>query len=188
MSLYISLFLEFFKIGLFSFGGGYATLPFLYHIAEVYHWFSVEELGQMIAISSITPGPVGLNMATFAGFRTLGFLGAMCSSIALCIPSLILVLGICKILKMYKNNFYIETILYGLRPAGCAMLMAVGCKLFASSIFLEWNKNIFRMIDIKALLLLFFLIYLGQKSSKNVVFYLFCGAILGVIFQGYKFL
>lgn len=188
MSLYISLCLEFFKIGLFSFGGGYATLPFLYHIAEVYHWFSVEELGEMIAISSVTPGPVGLNMATFAGFKTLGFWGAVCSTTAISLPSLILVLGICKILKVCQNNFYIDSILYGLRPAGCALLAAIGCKLFKNSVFLELNKSLFQMIDIKAFILLIFLIFLGQKYAKNVVFYLFFGAILGIIFHAYEFL
>lgn len=181
------LFFEFFKIGLFSFGGGYATLPFLYHIAESYKWFSLEELGQMIAISSITPGPIGLNMATFAGFKTFGFLGAIISSLALCLPSLFLVLGVCKILKMCQNNFYINSILYGLRPAGCAMLMAVGCKLFLKIIF-NFNATLNKIIDIKALLLLIILIIWGKNNKKNVVFYLLTGAFLGIVFNLYKFL
>ena len=77
MLIYFQLFLEFFRIGLFSFGGGYATLPFLYHISDVYHWYTAKQLSDMLAISSITPGPVGVNVATFAGFTTSGLLGAL---------------------------------------------------------------------------------------------------------------
>ena len=77
MKLYFFLYFEFFKIGLFSLGGGYATLPFLYHMSEQYHWFSPVELTQMLAISSITPGPVGLNVATYAGFKTAGIIGSI---------------------------------------------------------------------------------------------------------------
>ena len=62
----LHLFIEFFKIGIFSFGGGYATIPFLYHISQVYNWYSIDELTQMVAVASITPGPVGINVAVYA--------------------------------------------------------------------------------------------------------------------------
>ena len=90
--IYFQIIYEFFKIGLFSFGGGYATIPFLYHISEQYNWYSLEELKQMVAVASITPGPVGINVATYAGLKTAGVFGALSATIFEMLPSLILVL------------------------------------------------------------------------------------------------
>ena len=92
MITYLKLFLEFFHIGLFSFGGGYATLPFLYHIADVQKWYTTKQLSDMIALSSITPGPVGVNVATFAGFSTAGIDGAAIATISVILPSFIIVI------------------------------------------------------------------------------------------------
>ena len=80
--IYLQLFLEFFKIGLFSFGGGYATIPFLYHISQVYSWYSLDELTQMVAVASITPGPVVINVATYDGLKSAGVLGSALATTA----------------------------------------------------------------------------------------------------------
>ena len=126
MITYIKLFLEFFHIGLFSFGGGYATLPFLYHIADVQKWYTTKQLADMIAVSSITPGPVGVNVATFAGFTTGGVLGALIATIAVILPSLILIIIISKLLEQFRQNKYVQSVIYTLKPAGCGLLAAVG--------------------------------------------------------------
>ena len=89
--IYLQLVFEFFKIGLFSFGGGYATIPFLYHISKEFGWYTFDELTQMTAVASITPGPVGVNVATFAGFTTSGVLGALLATTAVILPSFIIV-------------------------------------------------------------------------------------------------
>ena len=102
--IYLLLITEFFKIGLFSFGGGYATIPFLYHISQTYNWYSLNELSQMVAVASITPGPVGINVATYAGLKTAGILGSLCATISEMIPSLILVLIIAKLLKKFNDK------------------------------------------------------------------------------------
>ena len=102
--IYLQLCLEFFKIGLFSFGGGYATLPFLYNIAEVHHWYSAKQLADMIAVSSITPGPVGVNVATFAGFMTTGIVGSLIATTSVILPSYILVIIISKLLDKFKSK------------------------------------------------------------------------------------
>ena len=91
IKLLVQIFFQFFHIGLFSFGGGYATLPFLYDIAEKFDWFTIDQLTDMIAISSITPGPVGVNMATFSGYATSGILGALVATFAIMLPSFIIV-------------------------------------------------------------------------------------------------
>ena len=97
--IYLQLFYEFFKIGIFSFGGGYATIPFLYHISQIYAWYSLDELTQMVALASITPGPVGINVATYAGLKSAGLLGSLLATTAEMLPSLFLVIFISKLLK-----------------------------------------------------------------------------------------
>ena len=116
--IYIHLFLEFFKIGLFSFGGGYATIPFLYHISQVYNWYSLDELTQMVAVASITPGPVGINVATYAGLKSAGVLGSALATTAEMLPSLFLVIIVSKLLKKFSDNFYVKSIIETLKPIG----------------------------------------------------------------------
>ena len=100
--------LEFFKIGLFSFGGGYATVPFLYHLSQEFNWYSLEELSQMVAVASITPGPVGINVATYAGLKTAGILGSLTATIFEMLPSFILVLFVARMLKKFNDNIDIS--------------------------------------------------------------------------------
>jgi len=133
MILYIQLFLAFFHVGIFSFGGGYATLPFLYAIAERYHWYSTSQLTDMLAISSITPGPVGVNMATFAGHTTGGITGAVIATTAIILPSYIVVTIVSKLLDKFKTNLNVKGAIRGLKAAGCALLSAVGIKLVFTS-------------------------------------------------------
>ena len=130
IKLFVQLFFQFFHIGVFSFGGGYATLPFLYEIAEKFHWYSTRQLTDMLAISSITPGPIGVNMATFAGFSTSGILGALIATIAIVLPSLIIVTITSKIIDKFKTNLYVKNAVRALKPAGCALLSAVGTRYF----------------------------------------------------------
>lgn len=167
------LFWEFFNIGVFSFGGGYATLPFLYHLAEAYNWYTFDELSNMIAISSITPGPVGINMATFAGFKTAGLLGSIISTTAIILPSLIFVVLISKALKKFSENIYVKSIIYVLKPLGCGLLSAVGVNMFIND-FLNENINLYNI----AFLALLILISLHKKL--NPLFYLGIAAIYGV--------
>ena len=133
MNLYLQLFLQFFHVGVFSFGGGYATLPFLYDIAEKFHWYTPKQLTDMLAISSITPGPVGVNVATFAGFTTSGILGALIATTAVILPSFIIVTIISKALDKFKTNRTVKGAIRGLKAAGCALLSAVGIKLIFTS-------------------------------------------------------
>lgn len=170
IKIYLQLFLQFFHIGVFSFGGGYATLPFLYHIADTYHWFSHSQLTDMIAVSSITPGPVGVNMATFSGFLTGGILGASFATFAIMIPSFIFVSIVFKILDKFKTNPYVRAGVKALKPAGCALLSAVGIKLLFIS-----NLNL-----IGILCLITFLV-LGFIKKHDPIFYLGISALFGLI-------
>ena len=173
--IYFLLVYEFFKIGLFSFGGGYATIPFLFHISEVYHWFSVRELSHITAVASITPGPVGINAATYAGLKTAGITGALLATTAEVLPSLILVILISKILKKFSNNFYVKALIETLKPIGCALLAAVAAGLLKPHIG-----------DIKGLILLAMLLLLSFKTKKDPLFYILISAVVGVVLTLFK--
>ena len=167
---YIEIFLQFFHIGVFSFGGGYATLPFLYHIADKHHWFSHTQLTDMIALSSITPGPIGVNMATFSGFITGGINGAFVATCAIMLPSFIFVSVIFKILNKFETNVYIKAGVNALKPAGCALLSAVGIKLLFTS-----------NLHLIGILCLVILLILGFIKKQDPIFYLGICAIFGFV-------
>jgi chromate transporter len=173
--IYLHLVLEFLKIGLFSFGGGYATIPFLYNIAQVYGWYSLKELSQIIAIASITPGPVGINAATFAGLKTAGILGSFLATASEVFPSLILVIIVSKLLKKYNENFYIKSAIEALKPISCALLAYVAIGLVKPDIG-----------NIKSLILLGLLLILSWKSKKDPIFYMLISGIIGagLVFVG----
>lgn len=170
--IYLQLILEFFKIGLFSFGGGYATIPFLYHISQEYGWYTLEELTQMTALASVTPGPVGINVATYAGAKTAGILGAFLATTFEMLPSLFLVLIVSKLLKKFSSNFYVKSIIETLKPISCALLVSVAIGLIKPELH-----------DIKAMLLLALLLIVSWKSKRDPLFYILISAIVGVLFQ-----
>jgi chromate transport protein len=170
MNLFIQLFLQFFHVGVFSFGGGYATLPFLYDIAEKYHWYSAKQLTDMLAISSITPGPVGVNVATFAGFATSGILGSLIATTAIILPSYIIVTIVYKVLDKFKTNRNVKGSIRGLKPAGCALLSAVGIKLLFTS-----------NLHLLGTLILVAFVVASLKQKHDPLFYLGISAVLGLV-------
>ena len=167
--IYLKLFLEFFHIGLFSFGGGYATIPFLYHIADVQKWYTTKQLSDMIAVSSITPGPVGVNVATFAGFKTAGILGAAMATASVILPSFIIVRISFKLLEQFKHNKYVQSVIYTLKPAGCGLLAAIGVDMFID------NINLLGMV----LLVCLFVASITEK--RDPLFYLAVSAVVGLV-------
>ena len=168
--IYLRLFVQFFHVGVFSFGGGYATLPFLYDIAEKYHWYSAKQLTDMLAVSSITPGPVGVNVATFAGFTTSGILGALVATTSVILPSFIIVTLVSKMLDKFKTNRCVKGAKRGIKTAGCALLSAVGVKLLFTS-----NLHLFGTMLLVVLLIMSFL------KKRDPLFYLGVSAVVGLI-------
>lgn len=170
MNLFIQFFLQFFHVGVFSFGGGYATLPFLYDIAEKYHWYSAKQLTDMLAISSITPGPIGVNVATFAGFATSGILGSLIATTAIILPSYIIVTIVYKVLDKFRTNRNVKGAIRGLKPAGCALLSAVGIKLLFTS-----------NLHLLGTLILVAFVVASLKQKHDPLFYLGISAVLGLV-------
>ena len=126
MMLYLRLFFEFFKTGLFAVGGGMATLPFMYDISDRTGWFTHAQLADMIAVSESTPGPIGVNMATYVGFTAGGVPGAIVATLGVITPSVIVILIVARILKAFRENVYVDSAFYGLRPASTALVAAAG--------------------------------------------------------------
>ncbi len=171
--IYLLLVIEYFKTGLFSFGGGYATIPFLYHISETYGWYSSKQLSDMIAVASITPGPVGVNVATYSGFTTAGILGAFLATSSVVLPSLIFVVVVAKLLAKFRENRHVQAAIYALKPAGCGLLAAIAVNLFRENITQIWAYILFAL-----------LLMMSIKVKKEPLIYLGLAAIAG-LFTGF---
>ena len=166
------LFYEFFKIGLFAIGGGAVTIPFLFDLTEKYDWFSVKQLIDMVAISQSTPGPIGVNMATFAGFQTAGISGGIVSTIGLVLPSLIIVILISKVLRKYVNTPCWGEIMQAIRPVVIALILFAGVELLVLSVT-DWFRGLFAVV-------LFWMVYFYKKSP---IFYILLSGVFGVILK-----
>ncbi len=124
--IYLQLLYEYFKVGLFSIGGGMATIPFLYDLSDKTGWFTHAQLADMLAVSESTPGVIGVNMATYVGYTTAGFWGALVATFGLVLPSVIIILVVARVLKQFRHNRYVESAFYGLRPASAGLIASAG--------------------------------------------------------------
>lgn len=172
----LRLFGEFFLIGLFAFGGGMATLPFLQDLSERTSWFTLSQLADMVAIAEATPGPIGVNLATYAGYNTAGIPGVLAATTGIVTPSVIIILIIAKILEKFRNNSVVDSAFYGLRPASCALICAAAITILRSAVFTP-------AIDWRAFVLLILLIppVLGTKLHPLV--FLGIAAVAGIIIK-----
>ena len=124
MSVYLRLFWEFFKTGLFAVGGGMATLPFLKDIGQSTGWYTYTDLMNMLAVSESTPGPIGINMATYVGFTVRGVPGAIIATLGEITPSIIVILIVAAMLKKFRDSKLVNNAFYGLRPASTGLIGA----------------------------------------------------------------
>ena len=124
--MYLRLFWEFFKTGLFSIGGGLATLPFLKAIGQSTGWFTQSQLADMVAVSESTPGPMGINMATYVGYTVGGVPGGIIATIGEVAPAIVIIIIIAAFLKAFEDNEYVKAGFYGLRPASTGLIAAAG--------------------------------------------------------------
>ena len=187
----LRLWWEFFKIGMFSVGGGMAPLPFLYDISNRTGWFTYNQIADMLAVSESTPGPIGINMATYTGFTTAGFWGSLVATLGIITPGIIIVLLIIAVLDRFRKNKYVESAFYGLRPASTGLIAAAGIlvveiALLNLDVFKE-SKNILDILDYKAIILAALLLVLTRwvkptKKLHPIVFIAF-SAVVGIVFS-----
>ena len=181
---FLLLMYEFFKTGLFSVGGGLATLPFLYEMSSRHpDWFTSADIADMIAISESTPGPIGINMSTYGGFTAAGILGGLLSSLSLALPSVIITLIIARFLAKFRQNRLVEGAFYGLRPASIAMISVAGLNVAKIALVNLEAPDVGGFFIWKALILAA-LIFIGQKKLKwSPVIFIALSAVAGIIFQ-----
>lgn len=191
MMLYFQLFYEFFKAGLFAIGGGMATLPFLYDISDKTGWFTHGQLADMVAISESTPGPIGVNMATYVGFTTGGIPGAVIATLGLITPSIIIILIIAGFLKSFKDSKYVKSTFYGLRPASTGLIAAAGLTV---AVLVLFQKELYaatgRLTDLISFrnILLMVVLYLFTAKIKKTrdlhpVVFIAASAVVGIVFR-----
>lgn len=185
------LFWEFLKIGLFSVGGGMATLPFLYDLSDSTGWFTHAQLADMLAVSESTPGPVGINMATYVGYTVDGFGGALLATLGVILPGTVIVLIIASMLDKFRGNKYVDAAFYGLRPASTGLIAAAGVSvvsiaLLNTSLYAA-TGNLLDLISVKAVILaavLWVLTNLVKPTKKlHPVVFIAASAVVGIVFS-----
>ena len=190
MMLYLRLFWEFFKTGLFAVGGGMATLPFLYSMSDATGWFSHAQLADMIAVSESTPGPIGVNMATYVGFSPAGAPGAVVATLGLITPSVIIILIIARVLAAFRQNKTVDAAFYGLRPCSVGLIAAAGLLVVKIALF---DVDLYRQTGVlmnlfqwKAIALAAVLIvltrYVKPLKKLHPVFFILGSAAVGALF------
>ena len=187
MMTLLRLMFEFAKTGLFSVGGGLATLPFLYEMSDATGWFTHADIADMIAISESTPGAIGINMSTYAGYTTAGVPGGILATLSLAAPSLIIILIIAKFLNKFRDNPNVEGAFYGLRPASIAMITAAGLNVAKVALVnipaFQASGSLADLFLPKAIIL-GILIFVGQKKLNwSPILFIALSAVVGIVLK-----
>ena len=189
--IYLRLFWEFFKVGLFSIGGGLATLPFLYSLGAKTGWFGTADVANMLAVSESTPGPIGVNMATYVGFDCGGVLGGVVATLGLVTPSVIVIVLIAMALQAFRTNKYVDAAFYTLRPASTGLIAAAGWSVFVLVLVnLDAYRASYQLADLLQWknLILFAVIWVLTNLVKPLkklhpVVFLALAAVVGIVFR-----
>ena len=194
--IYLQLFWEFFKTGLFAVGGGMATIPFLYNLSDATGWFSHNDLANMIAVGESTPGPIGVNMATYVGFLTgMGhnglvgaLLGSVIATLGLVAPSILVIIIIAAMLKAFRDSKLVNDAFYGLRPASTGLIAAAGLSVAVSNLILVGGNATHQFsLNWKGLILAAVLWVLTNKVKKtkklHPILFIATSAAIGILFS-----
>ncbi len=173
------LFFAFFKVGLFAIGGGLATLPFLYEFTEQYDWITVADISNLVAISESTPGPLGINMASYVGFLQSGVAGAVTASLGLVVPSIIIIIMIAKFLNKFRDSKIVKDVFYGLRAASTALITVAGLGVARLAFFGAKMSDFFWQGAILAVVLFF----ATKKLKWHPIVFIAISAIVGIVFK-----
>ena len=178
--IYLTLFLEFVKIGLFSIGGGLATLPYLYELAAKYPWFTETELLDMIAVGQSTPGAMGVNIAVFAGFKAGGILGGIVAAMGIVFPAIVVITLVAKVLEKFRSSKVVDSAFYGIRPAVTAMILVSAWGVIKQTILNLENTTIIEMINLPAMVMFGIFVYCMLKFKTHPIVYIGLAAFIGI--------
>ena len=183
--IYLQLFWEFLKIGLFAVGGGMATLPFLQDLAEKTGWYSQSLITDMIAISESTPGPIGINMATYVGCNVAGFLGGVVATMGEILPAIVIVVTVSRYLEKFRGSKLVDAAFYGLRPAVTGLIAAAGISVVKVAMF---HFDLYRQtgvltdaFDLKKSMFFVAAFAAIKKFKLHPVVYIACAAVVGIL-------
>ncbi len=184
MRVFWELFYEFFQIGLFAIGGGPATIPFLMDLTERHDWYTKADVANMLAVSESTPGPIGINMATYAGFNAAGLPGGIVATLSLVLPSLIVIILIAKLLENFSKNPYVKSAFYTIRPAVTGLIATAVLGIWETSLFTT-EEGTFQFPVFSVILVAIFFVAMNHKKLKKLhpAFWILCGAVVGIAFQ-----
>ncbi|MDR0376774.1 MAG: chromate transporter [Spirochaetaceae bacterium] len=172
--IFLILFGEFFKIGLFSIGGGLATLPFLYKLAEVYPWLQAETIPDIVAAAQFSPGAIGVNISLYVGFRCAGPAGGLAAALGLIAPSIIIIIITARMLTSFKKNRTVAAVFSGLRPAAAGLLAAVTYTLLRASLWKglpQWRECV-----------LFAVLFIAiRRFKQHPIIYIAAAGAAGII-------
>lgn len=182
----LRLFWEFFKTGLFAVGGGMATIPFLYDMSSKTCWFTAGELADMIAISESTPGPIGVNMSSFVGYQLSGIPGAVIATIGFITPSIIIIILVSCFLSRFRDNRFVESAFYGLRPASAGLITSAALSVVTVALLYDgWSfGTLLPSIRWSAVILAAFLLLVTNlKATKkwHPIIFLGFSAVVGIV-------
>ncbi|MCQ2401215.1 MAG: chromate transporter [Lachnospiraceae bacterium] len=184
MNILLMLYWEFFKTGLFSIGGGMATIPFLKRMGESTGWFTNADLMNMLAVSESTPGPIGINMATYVGFTVKGIPGVLAATIGEVTPSVIIILLIAAALSKFRNNRYVNNALYGIRPASTGLIGAAGLSIIVTILFMaDGSFKVNCQGLILAVVIFIFSNYVKKTKKLHPIIFIAFSAVIGIIFR-----
>ena len=195
MMIFLELFARFFMVGLFSVGGGLATLPFLTAMGETTGWFDAIDISNMVAISESTPGPIGINMATYIGFQVgselgmpFGIIGSIVASLGEVTPCITIIMIVSKMLMKFRDSKYVEYTFYGLRAASVGLITAawlgvVKIAFYNSEAMIE-TGNFLMAVDYKSIILSALIFFLATKFKKiHPIVLIIFAAVVGIIFK-----
>ena len=185
--IYLDLFLGFLKVGCFAFGGAYGAIPLIRDVVLSYGWLSDETLTYMIAVSESTPGPIMVNLATYVGSSQVGMLGAIVSTLAVVLPSFIIILLVTALLKTELKNKYVQAILRGLKPCVIGIVLATGIYMVVNNCFgsVSALSANYQAIIITAILVASMFGYKHFKKKKlSPVLLIVLSAVAGMVIYG----
>lgn len=195
MMIFLELYFRFFMVGLFSVGGGLATLPFLTSMGETTGWFDSMDISNMVAISESTPGPIGINMATYVGFQVgsemgmpFGVLGSIIATLGEVTPAIMIIIIISRMLMKFRESKYVEYAFYGLRAASVGLITAawlgVAKIAFWNAEVFAQGENFLMAVDYKSVILSAMIFFLVNKFKKlHPIVIIILAAVVGIIFK-----
>ena len=183
--IFLMLFIEFFKVGLFTFGGGFAMIPLIEDIVVSYGWLTEAEFYNLIGICESTPGPVAINMATYIGSEQGGLFGSFCATLGVVLPSFIIIVLIAAILKNFTENRFFRGFIRGVKPVVAALILATGTMLLLKNIGISLSGTFkpgwAAIIVLAAVTALYFFFKIVFKKKLSAIQIILISAVLGVL-------